>query len=96
MAKLPKHMVNIPNSNNLYYRQDFPVEYRDIIGQREHKRSLGTPDRKLAGAAFAREDVEYHRMLDAARLGRPINSPYDKAKRQENKEHMQAGLTGAS
>jgi len=35
MAKLPKHMVNIPNSSNLYYRQDFPVEYRDIIGQRE-------------------------------------------------------------
>ena len=93
MAKLRKYMVEIPGKTNLYYRHDFPVEYQDIIGKPSHKRSLGTPDPKLAGAAFAREDAEYHRMLDAARLGRPINSPYDKAKRQRIK-NIQKGLTG--
>ena len=94
MGDLPKYMKRVKGKTNLYFIRDFPKAYQDIIDKPRHRRSLGTADPKLAQSPFAREAAEYHRLLDAARLGKTLDSAYGKLKNKRI-SNMKRGLTGA-
>jgi hypothetical protein len=72
---MPAPVLRDKKSKSYWLRKRVPQRYRDIVGQGEVSRSLGTEDERIAAvrcATLALElEAEWQQRLDARHAGRP-------------------------